>query len=425
MAERIPGPWPLPFIGNLWDLDPSNSIRDMADLADMYGPIYKLRFAGEDRLVVTNQELVNEVCTRREFDKYPLGFLKQLRDVVGEGLFTAYPDQESWGIAHRTLSPAFGSVSVKNMFPVQDFTRLTVDTIALCAMDTGLNSFYTEQVPSYIQAMYGLLREAQLRTYRPWWLAPFMREANRKFDENNKIIHSVAEEVISQRRSSADPQKKDLVDAMLNGVDPKTGKSLTDETITLQNEIDQVIGTEPVTADHLKDLSYTKACIWKTLRLQPPSGVWTVTCMESDAPVMLANKWEVKPVQTILVVNPKLHRDPSVWGEDANEFKPERMLGDKMSKLPRNCLKPFGNGQRACIGRAFAFQEATLAVALLFQKFNFELADPDYQISVKEALALKPHDYFIYAKLRPGVDIISLQTDMFPRSGSARDKESF
>lgn len=37
--------------------------------------------------------------------------------MVPDGLFTAYPDQESWGIAHRVLLPAFGPVAIRKMFP--------------------------------------------------------------------------------------------------------------------------------------------------------------------------------------------------------------------------------------------------------------------------------------------------------------------
>ncbi|OTA62204.1 cytochrome P450 [Hypoxylon sp. EC38] len=472
MTSPIPGPWPLPLIGNLRNIDPANSIRDMSDLADIYGPIYKLRIGGYDRIIVTSQELVNEVCTRKEFVKYPLGFILQLRDVAGEGLFSAYPDEESWGIAHRTLVPAFGSVPIKNMFPemmdiasqlvlkwarfgsdrpinaIEDFTRLTIDTLALCTMDTRFNSFYMEQVPPYVKAMAGLLGETQLRAYRPWWYTAMMREANRKFDENNRVIHQVAAEVVARRRA-VPSNKKDLINAMLNNQDPKTGKKLTDDVIVdnmitfliaghettagllsflfalllknpeayskLQNEVDNVLGTSPITVEKLKDLPYTKACIWEALRIQPPSGVWTVTCMESDpsVPVVLGQKWEIEPGQTIVIVIPKLHRDPRVWGEDAEEFRPERMLDEKFAKIPKNALKPFGNGQRACIGRAFALQEAILATAVLFQKFDFKLADPNYEISVKQTLALKPHEYLMHAKLRPHVDIMSLQRDLF------------
>lgn len=38
-------------------------------------------------------------------------------------------------------------------------------------------------------------------------------------------------------------------------------------------------------------------------------------------------------------------RDPKVYGEDAEDFKPESMLGDAFNKLPKSAWKPFGNGK--------------------------------------------------------------------------------
>ncbi|KAI5918514.1 cytochrome P450 [Camillea tinctor] len=472
MALPIPGPWPLPILGNIWNVDAENSVRDLSNLADVYGPIYKLRIGGEDRIIVTSQELVNEVCSRKEFAKYPVGFVMQLREVAPEGLFAAYPDQGSWGIAHRTLMPTFGSTSIKNMFPemmdtssqlllkwarfgpdhpinvVDDFTRLTLDTVTLCAMDTRLNSFYTDEVRPEVKAMVGLLYETQQRTYRPWWITALMRGRNRKFDDDNNLIHEFAAKVIANRRANPS-NRKDLVDAMLNGRDPKTGKQLTDDMIIdnmitfliaghettagllsfmmalllthreayskLQAEIDSVVGTNAITVEHLKDLKYLKACLWETLRIHPPSGLFPVTYLDENpnARTTLGKQWEVKSGQTIIIVVPKLHRDPEIWGDDVEEFKPERMMEENFKKIPKNAFKPFGNGSRACIGRSFALQEATLAIALLFQNLDFKLADPDYKITIKQNLANKPHNYFIYAKPRPHVNLLTLQHDLF------------
>lgn len=69
------------------------------------------------------------------------------------------------------------------------------------------------------------------------------------------------------------------------------------------------------------------------------------------------------------------------------------------------------------IGSEFAMQEAILAVAVLFQKFDFKLKDPNFKITWKQTLTLKPHDLFMQAKLRPGIDPLSLQRDIFLGSG--------
>lgn len=57
-------------------------------------------------------------------------------------------------------------------------------------------------------------------------------------------------------------------------------------------------------------------------------------------------------------------------------------------------------------------QESILAAAMLFQKFDLKFVDPEYKLTAKQALTLKPRDLYIYAKLRPGVDVLTLQRDM-------------
>ena len=66
--------------------------------------------------MIGSQELVNELCDEKRFVKNPSGPLKQVRNGVGDGLFTAFDGEENWGLAHRILMPAFGPMAIKDMF---------------------------------------------------------------------------------------------------------------------------------------------------------------------------------------------------------------------------------------------------------------------------------------------------------------------
>ena len=57
------------------------------------------------------------------------------------------------------------------------------------------------------------------------------------------------------------------------------------------------------------------------------------------------------------------------------------MLEGGFAAKPPNSWRPFGNGVRSCIGRAFAEQEMVMTVALILQRFQVEAVDPSYELS--------------------------------------------
>lgn len=118
VSGPIPGPKPAPLVGNVPDLDVRIPVQSMMKLARSYGPIYRLQFpGGREAVVVSSQELVNELCDERRFDKKVHAALEEIRAFAGDGLFTAYTQEPDWGKAHRILMPVFGPAALRDMFP--------------------------------------------------------------------------------------------------------------------------------------------------------------------------------------------------------------------------------------------------------------------------------------------------------------------
>ena len=112
----VPQPPRLPFLGNIRELDLATPILSLQHLADKYGECYRLDLPGSSTVVLNTQELLNEICDQKRFHKEPTGPLLESRNGVGDAMFTAYQEEENWGIAHRILMPVFAPHSVKEMF---------------------------------------------------------------------------------------------------------------------------------------------------------------------------------------------------------------------------------------------------------------------------------------------------------------------
>ena len=55
------------------------------------------------------------------------------------------------------------------------------------------------------------------------------------------------------------------------------------------------------------------------------------------------------------------------------------------------------DAHRSQQGRAFAWQEAQLALITIFQRFDLVMRDPSYELEVKQTLTIKPDNFYIHA----------------------------
>lgn len=256
MAETVPIPEPssaLPLLGHVGTIDSKFPTGTFMSLAEQYGEVYRLRFPSRNLVVVNSHALVDEVCDEKRFKKIPGGALRQVRNGVHDGLFTAELEEPNWAIAHRVLLPAFGPVSIRGMFdemhdvatqlamkwarhgskPImvtEDFTRLALDTLALCSMGFRFNSFYTEDLHPFVSAMGDFLVECGNRSRRPPLPAWFYKNQETKYWADIQTLRSTAQQVLDERKSGTS-DRKDLLAAMLKGIDPKLGVTMTDDSI--------------------------------------------------------------------------------------------------------------------------------------------------------------------------------------------------
>ncbi|WMV39418.1 hypothetical protein MTR67_032803 [Solanum verrucosum] len=153
-----------------------------------------------------------------------------------------------------------------------------------------------------------------------------------------------------------------------------------------REEVLQVIGNEKTNFEGLSRLKIVTMILYETLRLFPPVPTYR-----------RRNKDEVKlgelnlPAGVLLFIPTVLiHYDKELWGEDAKEFKPER-FSEGLLKATKGHLSfiPFSGGPRVCIGQNFAMMEAKMAIAMILQKFSFELS-PSYTHALVASFALRP-----------------------------------
>jgi cytochrome P450/NADPH-cytochrome P450 reductase len=193
--------------------------------------------------------------------------------------------------------------------------------IGLCAFGYRFNNFYSDHAHPFIEQMVEVMVESGRRSTRTAIENKLCVFAKARRQDNVKKMHDLCDKVIADRIAHPEPDSKDLLNLMLEGVDKETGEYMTKQSVrynmvtflvaghettsgTLgflfyhllkhpekylraQQEVDEVLGDGPLELKHVSQLVYLKYAIYEALRFLGPIAV---TAKHSLKPTKIAGR---------------------------------------------------------------------------------------------------------------------------------------
>ena len=142
----------------------------------------------------------------------------------------------------------------------------------------------------------------------------------------------------------------------------------------LRNEVLD-LGTQPLTFEVIRSLPRTKAIINESLRLHPASSrIGRISLNDTVLPRGGGEDGRspifVPKGRVIEMDLYTLQRDPRIWGEDANEFKPDRWHADRPLWEAKWQYEPFLGGIRMCPAQNQVLTQLAYLLVRFAQEFR-------------------------------------------------------
>lgn len=358
---------------------------------------------------------------RDKVEDYPKSTVTKLilEPAIGDSLFVA--EGQEWLWQRRTAAPVFTQRNVAALGPVMTTAANRASERIAAGIGRAVNLFdemvtATFEVISDVTfsggegfdraAVHHAIEQYISQTAKvslldiigaPVWVPrPNRMMTGAAMRQTKKL----ADQAIESRKSSGPKPVPDLLDLLLAGEDPKSGRRMTTpelrdnlltfivaghETTALtlswalylcafspeiqsaaRQEAQSVLGDRAATPADLGALPLTRQIVDETLRLYPPAAFLSRTARSEDR---LCGR-EVLPGDTVILPIYALHRHDKLWG-NPHSFDPTRFADPKA--IDRFAYLPFGDGPRICIGASFALQEAVIILATLLARFRFSL----------------------------------------------------
>ncbi|KAI9594736.1 cytochrome P450 [Syncephalis fuscata] len=434
---NVPGVRPH-FIGKflpVYHMIRGNYNNYSAALSERYGKIYRL---GKNKVGITDLDSIKLLYSSTRFNKSELyrnfefhrdnifstrdvAFHRKLKRMIAP-VFSALSVSEMEPLIHRAgveplvqrLSAHADAGDTFDIMMILHYT--TLDVIGEVAFGGSFNTVVVKpgEKPHPILhwiddiSYLGLLQEGLGIFCNPYFF-PRHHESRDLLVEFTRSV--IQKRMLENEEARNNPEKAservdDVLQRMIDSVDPETGEKLDVDQMIAESIIQLIAGTDTTaltvtwalhllhdnpevcrmlqqelsetfpdpsqhfTHNDLKNLPYLNATIWETLRLRPVGGASQRTMPEGGAVICghyFPQGYIVHPA------TPAVHKLPEVFGEDAHTFRPGRWLDSdpEQLKLMRQFILTFSLGARSCIGQTLAWMELRLILSTIVRRFSF------------------------------------------------------
>ncbi|MBN3304571.1 CP2J6 protein, partial [Amia calva] len=322
-----PGPWGLPFIGNVFNIDTKQPHIYLTKLADAYGNVFCIRLGKDKAVFVMGHKMVKEALVNQ-----------------GEN----FVDRPSSPIMDRIYSGSGKS------FDPHFILNNAVSNI-ICSMVFGHRFEYSD---NHFQKLLKLLSEstylagtiwAKLYKAFPAAMKLVPGPHNKIFSNYKELIAFVKKELEKHKENWDPSAPQDYIDSYLEEIVNK------EAILSVFNERNLVLCTLDLFLAGTETTS-------TTLR-------WALLYMMKYLEIQEKVQAEIDGTAVFAILTSVLF-DKSEW-QTPDSFNPEHFLDSQGNFVRREAFMPFSAGKRVCLGEQLARMELFLFFSRFLQKFSF------------------------------------------------------